>query len=274
MASEAPLRFWIPDQAPHRLGANLAAASRLPTSYLSTLPTLDYVQRQTVLAETNLCYGILYGATTLHAACRAHNRDFVHVDHGFWGRTDDLNAARGYFRFSLNSQAQMMRCEPSPRDFKRLGDLRLRRLFDPQPRRGKTTTAKILYQPPSTYMRAYWGLPADFDVRMKTDLRNRFPDRAVMPFFKGSNLDQALQDCALFVSFNSTAGIRALELGVDIENTTSMNLWAASENTLPDPEWTDRREVLFAYLCGRTWNFAEIESGEALGAMALNGEIP
>ena len=148
----------------------------------------------------------------------------------------------------------------------------VRKLVDLQPRR-KTGT-RIFYQPPSPFMHEHWKLGPDFDGDALAHLRKQYPGLPVTVYEKGGNLAKALADCRLFVSFNSTAGYRALELGIDAVMTSPMTLWPYESMDLSDKDFADRREVMFAYMAGRCFEWGELEDGTAIFHMGRNGEIP
>jgi len=259
------LIFWYPDSAPHDLGENLARAfgDAKPLSELA----------KGALGDVNLCYGILRGGEELHRLCRLMNKDFIHVDHGFWGRTGNLNSVKeGYFRFSLNSQVQRQVRAPTPKDFVRAELLVARGLFNLQARRGWRETDTILYQPPSSYMAAYYGLPGDFDAKQIAKLNADFPNAPVRQILKGER--GVGSEVGMFVSFNSAAGLHALELGLEVRNTWVDSLWSNGMAALPDEDWKHSRSVLFCYLAGRTFDFIELRTGLAYEHMLDNQTIP
>lgn len=260
-----PVRlFHVPGpEAPHPLGRNIAH------SFFGTA-----VARFGMIGDVNLHYGILYGGQELHERCKREGKTFVHVDHGFFWRTNDLFSKKGYFRFAKNSQASR-HGSPTPRDklrFESLVKANIIKMFplsQPPGGRGKF----VLYQPPSAHMRAYWKLPADFDEVQLSSLRNEYPDLPVKIYGKGSGiLGEALVDCELFVSFNSAAGFFALEMGVMTESTAPVSWWP--HKGLDRADFEEARRTAFAYAAGRTFNFEEMASGEAFYHMLSNGEIP
>jgi hypothetical protein len=251
--------FWGPVGAPHNLGTNLAR------NFFGTVYLPNDGNRPT--GDVNLHYGILYGGKELHERCRAEKTHFIHVDHGFWGRTDDLNSTeKGHFRFSLNSQANVLRVPPTGADHVRLKMFEKAGLVDLQPR--KKGGKWVVYQSPSQYMRDYWKLPEDFDETCMRALRRKHT--FVRVHEKGEPLD--LKDVKLFASFNSAAGIRALELGIDAMMTWHTNVWPFED--LSDAEFERLRRAMFAYMSGRTFSFAEIKNGTAFFHMTRNGELP
>lgn len=251
--------FWGPIAAPHPLGTNIARA------FYGTFYMPNDGRRE--LADVNLHYGILHGGKELHDRCKAKKAHFVHVDHGFWGRTKDLNSDQdGFFRFSLDSQANILRRPPSEQDRDRLKLFENSGLLSLRPRQkgGKW----VVYQQPSQFMRDYWGLKPDFDGVVLSALRRKHT--FVRLHNKGSKLD--FTDVKLFVSFNSAAGIRALELGVDAMMSWPVTVWPFED--LSDRDFEDRRREMFAYMAGRTFSFPEMRDGTAFFHMARNGEIP
>lgn len=263
----ARIVFWIPDNAPHPLGENLARAfcaeGRAELGFLA--------DKKAPLGDVNLCYGILYGGAELHARCRAEKKDFVHVDHAFWGRTDDLfSKFKGHFRFSLNSQANIVHGLLTRDDYDRFRAFQTQGLLELQPRR---RGGAIYYQPPSTHMVNYWRLKPDFNDVCIMALRRKYPETPVKVFLKGEKLSKIWDDCDTFVSFNSAAGFRALEVGRDAMMSWPINVWP-HERGLPDELWDSRRRIAFAWMSGRTFSFDEIGNGEAMFTMARNGEIP
>lgn len=262
-----PIKFFAPKKsAPHPLGDNLARAM------MGTVYVPPEFHDGEPLGRTNLHYGILHGGTEHQERCKREDKLYVHVDHGFWGRTNDLGAKKGWFRFQLLSQASWMMRPPIPADHERLKAIKDRKLVDLQPRR-KTGT-RIFYQPPSPFMREHWKLGPDFDGDALAHLRKQYPGLPVTVYEKGGNLAKALADCRLFVSFNSTAGYRALELGIDAVMTSPMTLWPYESMDLSDQDFADRREVMFAYMAGRCFEWGELEDGTAIFHMGRNGEIP
>jgi hypothetical protein len=259
-------KFWMPGPtAPHPLGSLIAR------NFFGT----SVARPGDHLGDVNLHYGILHGGADLYDRCIEQRVHFVHVDHGFWDRNKDLGKFQGSFRFSLDSQAQRFR-KPGLRDRARLALLVKNGLVNlgseilhPAFADRKT----ILYQPPSPYMRAYYGLPESFDAEWLEPLRKSFPDGEVKTFHKGgAELEKALGECAIYVSFNSAAGIRALERGIPAIMTAPETCWPhrGHDSAL---EFLEDRTELFACLAGRCFSAEEIADGTAFFHMAANGEI-
>jgi hypothetical protein len=228
------------------------------------------------LGDVNLHYGILHGGAELYERCRKADVDFVHVDHGFWNRNTDLNKAQGSFRFSLNSQAQLYK-EPKAADWSRMvqahkdGHITLgREVLHPSFENRRI----FYYQPPSPFMRAYYKLPDDFDAERVKILMADFPEYEIRLWEKGSgDLDRALNDCACFVSFNSAAGIRALDRGIPAIMTAPETFWT-NDKLESRLDFIGRRDRLFASLAGRCFDISEMKDGTAIFHMLANGEIP
>ena len=259
--------FWVPGPtAPHRMGLILAQ------NFFGT----QLGSATEGLGDVNLHYGILHGGAELYERCRQAGVDFVHVDHGFWNRNTDLNKAQGSFRFSLNSQAQKFK-EPKSADWSRLmqagkdGFVTLgQELMHP----GFENRRVVYYQPPSPFMRAYYNLPVTFDDHWTRKLYSLYPDFVLKVWDKGGgDLEKALHDCCLFASFNSAAGIRALDRGIPAIMTAPETCWEHDPKE-SRVDFIGRRNLLFASLAGRCFSIEEMKNGTAIFHMLANGEIP
>jgi hypothetical protein len=260
-------KFWMPGPtAPHPLGSLIAR------NFFGTA----VARPGDPLGDVNLHYGILHGGAELYDRCIEQGVHFVHVDHGFWDRNRDLGKFQGSFRFSLNSQAQQFRT-PGLRDRARLALLEKNGVVNLgfeilHPGFGNRKT--ILYQPPSPYMRAYYRLPENFDAEWIERLKNAYPDGEIKHLHKGgAELEKALDECAIYVSFNSAAGIRALERGIPALMTWGSSCWPNLGHDSAR-HFLEARDDLFACLAGRCFSAHEIADGTAFFHMAANGEIP
>jgi hypothetical protein len=258
------LKFFAPTNAPHPLGDNLAR---------NWCRGGFYAKHGEPLADVNLHYGILHGGTEMHLLAKAQNKHFVHVDHAFFGRTEDLASEDGYFRFALNGQANEIR-KTAAFDADRLALLQARGLLKLEAKRPIKKNKMIVYQPPSAHMVAYYRLPDDFDGEWRATLRRMYPGMMVLTTQKSPKTEDFWENVAVVASFNSALGFEALRRGCEAVMTAPKTLWPYTPNDVNDGKWAERRYEMFCEIAGRMWNFREMRRGDALRHMNGNGEIP
>lgn len=258
------IKFFAPTNAPHPLGENLAH---------NWMHGAHYAKHGDELAEFNLHYGILHGGAEMYRKAESEWKSYVHVDHAFFGRTNDLASRDGYFRFSLNHQANERKLTVEY-DAKRLETLQKRKLMKLEPKRALKKRNLVIYQPPSTFMVDHYGLAADFDGVWRSKLRTMFPGMMVITSHKSPKTDDFWENVAVVASFNSGLGYEALRLGCEAIMTAPRTLWPWKTGELSDYDWAQRRYETFCLIAGRMWNFKEMANGEALEHMKGNGEIP
>jgi len=257
-------KFWVPTNPPHKLGEHLA--KNFFGTELAPDPNAE-------LGDTNIHYGILHGGEKLYERCKAAGKNYVHVDHGFWGRTDDLNSTKGHFRFSLNSQANILSKLSNGVDHDRLVSFMKKGLVDLGRKRLPRSDKKlILFQPPSIHMRNYWKLKEDFNTQVLKALRSKYPN-PVVTVEKGSKKPPEDQ-VWMSVSFNSASLFDALARGQEAMSCWHVSPWPFESPDLDDVQWHECRHELFSYMAGRTFDFEEMQTGRALFDMLNNGEIP
>ena len=258
------IKFFAPTKAPHPLGENLAR-NFCKGEYLAT--------HGEPLARINLHYGILYGGAEMHEKARQEGKNFVHVDHAFFGRNEDLWKEQGYFRFSLNHQSNGQ-VYSKEIDQPRLAALQSRGLLKLEPRQNLQKRQIIVYQPPSHFMVEYFKLPADFDAKWRAEIRTRFPGMMVVTLHKSPKDETFWENTAIVASFNSGLGFEALRRGKEAIMTAPRTLWPYMPGDLAELKWAERRFEAFCTIAGRMWNFQEMRNGKALEHMWRNGEIP
>jgi hypothetical protein len=267
------IKFFAPTKAPHPLGENLAR-NFCKGEYLAA--------HGEPLARVNLHYGILYGGAEMHEKARQEGKHFVHVDHAFFGRNEDLWKEQGYFRFSLDHQSNGQR-HTLEIDRPRLAALQSRGLLKLEPRQNLQKRQLIVYQPPSHFMVEYFKLPADFDAGWRAEIRTRFPGMMVVTLHKSPKDETFWENTAIVASFNSGLGFEALRRGKEAIMTAPhaiqrhgvpSTLWPYMPGDLTDLKWAERRFEAFCTIAGRMWNFQEMRNGKALEHMQRNGEIP
>ena len=258
-------KFWVPTNPPHKLGETLAK-----NFFGTDLAFTNDAQAE--LGNTNLHYGILHGGKEFYARCKSSLKDFVHVDHGFWGRTDDLNSDKGHFRFSLNSQANVLRRTSHGVDHDRLLGFMKQGLVEFAPRRPRDDKKIIVFQPPSIHMREFWAIAEDFNTCVLKALREKYPT-PVVTIEKG--LKRPPDDQVwMSVSFNSASMFEALQKGQEAMSCWPVSPWPFESPALDDVQWSECRTEVFSYMAGRTFSMDEMKSGRALFDMLNNGEIP
>jgi len=258
------IKFFAPSGAPHQLGENLAR---------NWMHGEHYARHGDPLAEINLHYGILYGGAEMYRKAEEEWKSYVHVDHAFFGRTEDLNSRDGYFRFSLNHQANERKLTVEY-DSRRLAALQKKGLLKLEPKRAIKKSRLVIYQPPSAYMVQHYGLSPDFDGEWRATLRRLYPGMMVVTTQKSPKTDDFWENVAVVASFNSGLGYEALRKGCEVVMTAPRTLWPWKTGDLTDGKWGERRYETFCLIAGRMWNFKEMANGEALEHMKGNGEIP
>ncbi len=257
-------KFFAPTNAPHQLGENLAR---------NWMHGADYARHGDPLAEVNLHYGILHGGAEMYRKAQDEWKSYVHVDHAFFCRTEDLNGSGGYFRFSLNHQAN----EPKKTvevDAPRFATLQKRGLLRLQPKKAIKKSRLIIYQPPSAFMVQHYALSPDFDGEWRATLRRMYPGMMVVTTQKSPKTDDFWDNVAVVASFNSGLGYEALRRGCEAVMTAPRTLWPYRTGDLNDGKWAAKRYETFCLIAGRMWNFKEMANGEALAHMKANGEVP
>jgi hypothetical protein len=209
----------------------------------------------------------------MHEKARQEGKNFVHVDHAFFGRNEDLWKEQGYFRFSLNHQSNGQ-VYSKEIDQPRLAALQSRGLLKLEPRQNLQKRQIIVYQPPSHFMVEYFKLPADFDAKWRAEIRTRFPGMMVVTLHKSPKDETFWENTAIVASFNSGLGFEALRRGKEAIMTAPRTLWPYMPGDLAELKWAERRFEAFCTIAGRMWNFQEMRNGKALEHMQRNGEIP
>jgi len=258
------LKFFAPANPPHPLGDNLAR---------NWMRGGFYASHGEPLADVNLHYGILHGGADLYRRAEAEGKDYVHVDHAFFGRTQDLASNDGYFRFALNGQANVIR-RTVELDAPRLEVLQGRGLLRLEPKRAVKRSRLVIYQPPSDYMVQHYGLSPEFDGEWRATLRRLYPGMMVVTTQKSPKSEDFWENVSVVASFNSGLGFEALRRGCEVVMTAPKTLWPWRTGDLTEGKWAAKRYETFCLIAGRMWNFKEMKNGAALNHMALNGEIP
>jgi hypothetical protein len=248
------LNFYLPRNPPHNDGVNVA------NSFFGA----NVVRYDAPLASNNMHYGILHGGVDVRRRCKAEKKTWIHVDHGHIGGAHGAGDLRGYYRFSRGNRGNIYR-DPTPKDFDRLK--RLDGLVRQMPWRPLNKARFIAYQPPSSFLFNYCRLPADFDVKWVKIAQSFWPEHEVKVIGKGPKDDAFYDSIDGFVSFDSAVAVECLQRGIQILTTCDRSWW-------PNFKFTDEnRQKVFAYLAGRNFTIAEMESGEAFFHLLDNGEI-
>ena len=212
----------------------------------------DYVHHdQDIIAS----YGILRGTGELFKK----SKNFYYIDHGYLGASNrafnegstvikDLN---GYFRVVHND---FIGFKLEKFDNKRLNKLNLN--F----KKKRTSGEYIILSEPSEYIKNFFNLNNWVDQTI--DKIKNYTDRKIFVHNKFSPipLDLLLEKAWAFVSYQSTAGFKAMLKGIPA-HFTYKNL--ENINTLEEIESGEINLNVFSALSYNQWTLKEFDSGEA-----------
>lgn len=205
-------------------------------------------------------YGILRGCGDIIKQCQWVNRDFYHIDHGYFlrGHYD------GYYRVSFNG----FQCEPyGPADPTRWE--RLNVPLRPWKRRGRHVVICPISQMVAEFLHVdpvQWLNAVIAEISLHTD-------RPVIIKPKdGKPLASALEDAWCLVTHSSNAAVDAAVAGVPVITLGESCCEAISwdfEN-IESPHWP-YRENWVHWLANNQWTIDEIRSGEAWTSLTNTG---
>ncbi len=252
---------WWSDAAPHRASYDMACAFHKAGWPMVRMSDFDKVES----ADLNAVYGILHGMEPIIRACEAAGRDYLYIDHGYFGRSSSPTAMDGYYRVVKNELQHTVMDEPriSAAGLLRLDKMGVRLKQRRRARDGEV----ILLLPPSEHQCRFYaaqGVPPqdEWIAQWKLALEHKHR-RTVVVCKKGDgNLENSLDIAALAVGFNSTAMIDLAAKGVLVESVGPSPLfWLPS--WMPKRQWEDRRQALFCELALRQFTLDEIAQGMA-----------
>jgi len=212
----------------------------------------DYVYNEN---DTVSSYGILRGTGKI----LKKSKNFYYIDHGYIGASSrsfskDKTIYKdfdGYFRVVHND---FIGFKLEKFDEKRLQKLNIN--F----KKNRTSGEYIILSEPSSYMVDYFNL--NNWVKDTIEKIEKYTDRKIFLHNKSSNipLDLLLEKAWAFVSFQSTAGFKAMVKGVPAhftyESLKNINSIEEIENGKIDQD-------IFKILSYNQWTLEEFESGEA-----------
>jgi hypothetical protein len=209
---------WIPRDAPHDMGRRVAAAFAAGSGFrLRDIPR-DY--NFGVLPEFNLVYGILHGAAELIQECRRQSRQWLHVDHGYFGRNSNLGDDAGHFRISLNRlqesslQAAAILMGPALEDEAKERANKLNYVIFEQ--RMPAAGNHVIVLPPSPYVCAFDRVFEGDTWQVGKRIASRVGKTAVLAP-KGSGVaEHHLAEAAVVVGYNSMLLLKASTLGIPV----------------------------------------------------------
>ncbi len=200
-------------------------------------------------------YGILRGTGELFKKAK----NFYYIDHGYLGASKRsfkkgstiINDLDGYFRVVHND---FIGFNVRKFDFKRLEKLNL------SLRKIRTSGEYIILSEPSQYITSFFNL----NNWVKETISNikKHTDRKIFLHSKSSPipLDLLLEKAWAFVSFQSTAGFKAMTKGVPAHFTYDS---LKNINPIEDIEFGKIDPNIFKVLSYNQWTLKEFSSGEA-----------
>lgn len=244
-------------------------------------------------SEATLCgFGLLRGNNLLYNYAVNNNIDFLYFDNTYFGKSS-RDFRRNKFRISLNSfqhkdifdrPADRMPSHIQVRDWKKTGGHIL--ILPPTPaiqsifnvelwldttmkkiRKNSDREIRVRYKPNAIPVKKVKGAvyPADPKVAKKLRKLNRN--------LNSRTLMEDLEDCWAVVTFNSSAALRAVELGIPafVGNESCLEVLGNTDLAkIESPVYSEQREQLYRYLSYNEFSLGEINNGIAASIMREN----
>ena len=208
--------------------------------------------REGLDARDPIVYGVLRGCGEIIRLCEALNRDWWHIDNGYFrpGHFD------GYYRVTLNGFQATEPFECPPDRFEKLGTV-----MEPWRKLG----SHVLIVPPSPGRAVWYGFRGEDWVSCTINDIRRSTDRkiAVKTGPKG-NMQQALENAWCVVTFDSQSATHALREGVPCI-VTGEHIAESVSWDFPDiesPKWPER-DPWAHWVAYNQFTLDEMRSGEA-----------
>lgn len=208
-----------------------------------------------------ICYGVLRGCGRIMRLCAMRQRDFYHIDLGYF----NSHHFSGYYRVTKNAP-QAIAAEAD--------------LFDPDTARFRALNLKmhawrkggrnVIFAPISTNIARFDRIGADDWCREILAEIALYTDRPVITKLKGEGtLKDVLADAYCLVTYSSNVAVEALFYGLPVIVLGPSAAAPLSWNwrNLESPTYPENRDELFSYLCNNQWTLEEFQDGTAWRAL-------
>lgn len=199
-----------------------------------------------------IVYGILRGCGEVIKQCEWVNRDYYHIDHGYFSR----GHYEGFYRVSKNA----LQCEGYGKsDGKRWRDLGLK--LRPWERKGR----HIVVCPISRMVAEFLGIDPDKWLDTVISEISQNTDRPVIVKYKdGTPLSSSLKDSWCLVTHSSNAAVDAVVSGIPVitlgKSACEPVSWGFEDIESP---WWPEREPWVEVLADNQFTIEEMRSGRA-----------
>jgi len=257
---------WTPFGAPHQAGTIIAHAFAKKCGW--KVVSACWANRPQPIARNNLFYGVLYGGESLFARCRAENKAFLHVDHGYFRRSHSPQELDGFLRFTRDDVQKTFSELPPASDraqerFRALG-LNLGRY--------REGGAHVVLVPPTEHQARFLKLiPVHEWIKSWSDHLEAEYGLPVVVSTKNNPAFAYFEGARLVCGFNSTALIDAAIKGIPVRATGHSPLTVLHDKK--GEEWEQARYDLFCELSEHQFNMEEIEGGIAYAILKEKGAI-
>lgn len=205
-------------------------------------------------------YGILRGCGEVIRQCEWVNRDFYHIDHGYFSR----GHYDGYYRVTKNG----LQCD----GYGKSDGARWRRLNLPL-RPWKRTGRHIVICPISKMVAEFLGIDHEKWLDTVISELSLHTDRPVIVKHKdGTPLSEALKDAWCLVTHSSNAAVDAIRSGVPsiTLGDSACNPVSWDFESIEAPWWPDREQWVEA-LSDNQFTIEEMRSGKAWSLLNSTG---